>query len=373
MPYAYPKYPAAIFTDTDYPDVVDDVNWIKGWLVNALKEELQAVLTELGINPRGSHTDVKARLDAIEWFIRTLIDYMEYSSDELAQAAYVSSDPGEYGSDVTPKMTSNTEPSGVASASKEYAAAYFAFDNTIGINNKWFTASEAPGWLQYQFPTSKVIARYTLQDNNESGYQDRNPKDWTFKGSNNGSDWTTLDTQSGITFTQNEKKTFSFSNLTPYTYYRIEITKIDGGAGIAIGEMEMMETTTILQCYSEATIKQQGSYSLKGIAKQTDSLDETLTRTVSPTIDLSGFKTISYDMRASRTGSNIKIGIHNSNGTITETTPNVGAPSMWETPQWDISGVADANKNAIDQIIITIVNADRDNTFYLDNIFAKLE
>ncbi len=34
-----------------------------------------------------------------------------------------------------------------------------------------------------------------------------------------------------------------------------------------------------LQCYSEGTIKQQGSYSLKVVAAQTDSLNDTLTKT----------------------------------------------------------------------------------------------
>lgn len=76
-----------------------------------------------------------------------------------------------------------------------------------------------------------------------------------------------------------------------------------------------------LQCYSEDTIKQQGDYSLKGIAKITDSLNDTLTRTVDPTIDLSNLGAIHYNIRPSRSGSNIKIGIHDSGGTTTEHTP----------------------------------------------------
>ena len=38
---------------------------------------------------------------------------------------------------------------------------------------------------------------------------------------------------------------------------------------------------TNLQSYSESTIKSQGSYSLKGVAAITDSLNKTLTRTFS--------------------------------------------------------------------------------------------
>ncbi|MCK4521446.1 MAG: hypothetical protein KAU20_02645, partial [Nanoarchaeota archaeon] len=126
-----------------------------------------------------------------------------------------------------------------------------------------------------------------------------------------------------------------------------------------------------LQCYSESTIKQQGSYSLKTIAQQTDSLSDNLTRTVSPTIDLSGYNPIKFDVRANRTGSNFKISIHDSGGTTTEHTVNITSANTWQTETWDISGVSDANKDAIDQIKITILNADADNTFYIDNMYAN--
>lgn len=125
-----------------------------------------------------------------------------------------------------------------------------------------------------------------------------------------------------------------------------------------------------LSCYSESTTKQQGSYSLKGLGLATGSLNETLTRTVDPTIDLSGKNRIKLQIRASRTGSNIKIGIHDSGGTTTEHTVNIISADTWQTESWDISSVADANKDAIDQIIITIVNADADNAFYIDDMYS---
>jgi len=112
------------------------------------------------------------------------------------------------------------------------------------------------------------------------------------------------------------------------------------------------------QCYSESTIIVEGTYSLKGIAKATDSLNDTLTRTVDPTIDLSGQNAIEFWIRSARTGQNIKIGIHDSGGVTTEITPNILAANTWQKVVWNISGVANADKDAIDQIIITIVNAD---------------
>jgi len=125
----------------------------------------------------------------------------------------------------------------------------------------------------------------------------------------------------------------------------------------------------VLQSYSESTIKTQGSYSLKGIAKATTSLNETLTKTLGSTIDLTGINTLKFDIRSSRTGSNLKLSIHDSGGTTTELTPNITQADNWQSVSWDISGVADADKDAIDEIKITVVNADADNTFYLDNFY----
>ena len=143
-----------------------------------------------------------------------------------------------------------------------------------------------------------------------------------------------------------------------------------GGSGIVIVRCKTSEFApgSYLQSYSEATIKTQGSYSLKGVALITDSLNKTLTKTFATNQNLTGVKNLKFDIRASRTGSNIKIGIHDTGGTITEITPNIITADTWQTVRWDLSGVSDANKDAIDKIIVTIVNADAENTFYLDNV-----
>ena len=129
-----------------------------------------------------------------------------------------------------------------------------------------------------------------------------------------------------------------------------------------------------LQSYSESTIKTQGSYSLKGVAAITDSLNDTLTKSLTGAdkLDLTTSEGIEYDIYALRTGSNIKIGIHDSGGTTTEHTANVASSNTNQTESWDMSAVTDANKDDIDSIIITIMNADAANTFYLDDIKWEL-
>jgi len=61
------------------------------------------------------------------------------------------------------------------------------------------------------------------------------------------------------------------------------------------------------QSYSEDTIKEQGSYSLKMIATQTDSLNDIITKTFSTPINLSNRDNIKFKARSTRTGTNFKL------------------------------------------------------------------
>lgn len=140
----------------------------------------------------------------------------------------------------------------------------------------------------------------------------------------------------------------------------------NGGSGIVIVRYL---TPADLVDYSENTIKTQGSYALKFVAS-TSALNKTLTKSFAPVLNLSNQTSINFDLRASRTGSNIKIGMHDLGGTTTEITPNVLTADTYQAVSWDISGVSNANKDSIDSIIVTIVNAGASNTAYLDNLFS---
>ena len=57
----------------------------------------------------------------------------------------------------------------------------------------------------------------------------RDPKDWQFQGSNDGSTWTPLDTQSNQTFTERyQLKAYSVASPASYRYYRLNITANNG-------------------------------------------------------------------------------------------------------------------------------------------------
>jgi hypothetical protein len=143
-----------------------------------------------------------------------------------------------------------------------------------------------------------------------------------------------------------------------------------GGLGIGtVITLSARATLTEGMTISSSTTKTQGTYALKAVAPITTSLNQTLTKTFASSLDLTGVNTLKLDMRASRTGANIKLGLHDTGGTTTELTPTISTADAYQTITWDLSAVTDANKNAIDTFVITVVNADAKNTMYFDNFY----
>ncbi|MCK7554274.1 discoidin domain-containing protein [Chitinophaga sedimenti] len=98
-------------------------------------------------------------------------------------------------------------------------------------------------WVQYQSPYSAVVTQYAITSGNDAA--DRDPKTWTFQGSTNGSSWVTLDTRTNETFSSRLlRKTFSFTNTTPYTHYRLAITAVNGGSATQFTEWEVIAAGT---------------------------------------------------------------------------------------------------------------------------------
>jgi len=114
-----------------------------------------------------------------------------------------------------------------------------AFDGNIG--SKWFSpAAGGIGWLQYQLPTAKAVVQYTVTSANDA--PERDPAAWQFQGSNDGTTWTTLHTQTDQVFAgRQQTNTYAFANTTGYVYYRLNVTAAFGGAsfGIQLSEMAL--------------------------------------------------------------------------------------------------------------------------------------
>jgi hypothetical protein len=304
------------------------------------------------------------------------IDYLEYSTDALARSSYVSSDATRtYGSDVTANMTSNVLPSPLsASASSQYNTTYYAWKAFDGNTSSeyWRTSTtNGTGWLKINLGSgiTKKITKVSVTAGATTGEA---PKNFTLQASNDDSTYTTLLQRTNITWTAYQTQSFTFDNNTNYRYYKLDVTSTGSGTYVQVGELQLFETASEgnLQVWSESTVKNQGSYSLKGAAVITNSLNDTLTKTYAYPINLTGAGSLKFDIYSSRTGSNIKLGIYQAGVMKSEITPNITTANTWQTVTWDISGVSTISKNAIDSIVVTITNATAANTFYLDNLYA---
>ncbi|MGD0278350.1 MAG: LamG domain-containing protein [Smithella sp.] len=123
--------------------------------------------------------------------------------------------------------------------------------------------------------------------------------------------------------------------------------------------------------YSESAIVADYTYALKFVASQTSSLGQQLIALLSSTWNLTGQQTIKIKIAAGRIGSNLKFSLINGgsggDSSTTNFTPVISAAGTnYIEYTLDISSVADSAKNAINQLIITILNADADNTVYID-------
>ncbi|WP_025690387.1 hypothetical protein [Paenibacillus zanthoxyli] len=143
-----------------------------------------------------------------------------------------------------PVMTSNTAPSGVASASSIWSVNHQPFNAFNNNNNDlgWASIQGKPyGWIAYEFENPEVVNYYALTARGQyMNNVQESPKDWTFEGWN-GNEWIVLDTQSNITgWTTGAKREFSFNNETEYKKYRLNISKNNGYPDfVTIGEIKM--------------------------------------------------------------------------------------------------------------------------------------
>lgn len=142
--------------------------------------------------------------------------------------------------------TTNRCTGGVASASSflDDNAAYNAdkaFDGDVAT--AWISKTPLPAYIIYDCGAGVYwkISKVTIRAVNTANYIYA-PKTFTMQGSINGTDFTVLDTQTDLAaWTQNELKTFTFTNKNIYRYIKINVTATESTTYAAIGEMQMFE------------------------------------------------------------------------------------------------------------------------------------
>ncbi len=147
--------------------------------------------------------------------------------------------------ELIPTMTANTAPSGTASASTHYTGrdAFNAFQEAAYTSsNGWISdGSSLPQWLQYQFASAQTIAQYTITPWCSDTFPSRSPNTWTLEGSNDGSSWTTLDTQTAWTaWVFAAPAFFTLSAPATYSYFRLYVTANGGDSYAGVGNFGVL-------------------------------------------------------------------------------------------------------------------------------------
>lgn len=121
-----------------------------------------------------------------------------------------------------PTMTSDTSPSGIVTYGHSIGGflGWMAFD---GDDTTYWNAGANPNtFLCYQLPVAKIFTAYYIKSIYGGYYNNYSPTAWTIQASNNGIDWTVIDTQTGQSCQYGNS--YIINNTLPFLYYKIVIT-----------------------------------------------------------------------------------------------------------------------------------------------------
>ncbi|MET1411647.1 hypothetical protein ABVF61_05235 [Roseibium sp. HPY-6] len=194
------------------------------------------------------------RLGETEWSIAPMV--FEDGPFLDVNIAPTNLTPADTGNPV-PRMTSNSAPSGAVVSSNSSASAYQVFNRAAG---RVVLSAGSSGWVRYQFPSAVVIDAYMLQAPSDNSQNDDMPWQWNIEGSNDGANWTILDTQDGQdTWASSEWREYAFHNETAFVFYRLNFTQGGGSTSnnSAIGQLvfhQSGETQTPFELTASDTI-----------------------------------------------------------------------------------------------------------------------
>jgi hypothetical protein len=117
-----------------------------------------------------------------------------------------------------------------------------------GVYSTTISGSAYAGeWIQIQLPVSITLLSYTIY--NASSFNNRAPVDFKIAGSNDGTTWILVDTQTAITSWLSSTTNLTFTPINPgtYSYYRLCVNKIGPTPSyLSIGELVLNGTVPSL-------------------------------------------------------------------------------------------------------------------------------
>ena len=118
-------------------------------------------------------------------------------------------------------------------------------DNRSDTNGRWLSTKADHMFVVWKFNEATAVNMLRVWNGSDTagGYASasRAPKAWTFSGSNDGENWTALDTRTNETgwSASGESRMYSFGNDTAYLYYKFDCTALNGASDyLQIWELE---------------------------------------------------------------------------------------------------------------------------------------
>lgn len=91
---------------------------------------------------------------------------------------------------------------------------------------KWLSFKPT-AWAEFDLSEPVKVVTYALTSADD--HDERDPKDWTLQGSEDGKSWTDLDSRTGQTFSERfQTKSYDFTADKAYQHFRLDITKNNG-------------------------------------------------------------------------------------------------------------------------------------------------
>ncbi|HEX8548779.1 MAG TPA: Ig-like domain-containing protein [Cytophagaceae bacterium] len=119
------------------------------------------------------------------------------------------------------------------------------------LNDKWLDFSPS-SWVLFSYNKPVSWDVYELTSGDDA--PERDPMNWTIKGSNDNSTWVTLDTRTDESWNaRKQTKRYSFVNNQPYSYYKWEISAVKSGNVIQAAEFKFSQSSVTAYEVGEAT------------------------------------------------------------------------------------------------------------------------
>ena len=118
-----------------------------------------------------------------------------------------------------------------------------AFDGQKNVDGRWLAVKADHMFVTYRFNTATKVTSIKLYNPDANNETTRPPKAWTFEGSNDGDNWTVLDTRTGQTWSSGQVRSYSFQNDDAYVYYKFDCTELNGATDyLMLWEIEFWGT-----------------------------------------------------------------------------------------------------------------------------------